>query len=448
MHKLLKILVVDDDEIDRIAVHRGLKKAGLEIEFSEASSYSEALAMLTNGRPQAYAKRYPLGPSFDKSASPGVSPGVYDGREGVRATEKVNNLKRNFFDCVFLDYRLPDRDGLELIQELQNREIKVPLIVLTGQGDEQIAVELMKAGASDYLPKSKISPEILERTLRNAMRLYRAEQAVELTQQRLRVNNKILKRQNQELARQSQQIELQNLKLQELSQLKSQFLATMSHELRTPMNAIMGFSQLLLRQYPDPLTTQQLDIVNRIFNNSQNLLLMLNEVLDFSKIEAGHLELNPSEFDLVKLVTLTVAEMRSLGINKTLQLKVETSLENLYIVNDQNCVKRILINLVSNAIKFTETGEVKVKIRELTSQTVEIAVKDTGCGIPQESLQSIFDAFRQVDQTITRSYSGTGLGLAITDSLVKMMRGKITVTSELGKGSEFRVEFPRRIEHT
>jgi signal transduction histidine kinase len=408
MQKLLKILVVDDDEIDRIAVQRGLRKTGLEIEFSEASSYGEALVMLTDG---------------------------------------VISLKRNSFDCVFLDYRLPDRDGLALIQELQNRGIKVPLIVMTGQGDEQIAVELMKAGASDYLPKSKISPEILERTLRNAIRLYEAEKIVELTQQRLRVNNKVLKRQNQELARQRQQIELQNLKLQELSQLKSQFLASMSHELRTPMNAIMGFSQLLLRQYPDPLTEQQLDIVERIFNNSQNLLIMLNEVLDFSKIEAGYLELNLSEFDLSRLVTLTVEEMRSLATNKILQLRVETNLENPYIVNDQNCVKRILINLVSNAIKFTETGEVKVEIGELTAQTVEIAVKDTGCGIPQKSLQEIFDAFRQVDQSITRRYGGTGLGLAITDSLVKMMGGKITVTSELGQGSEFRVELPRRIRH-
>jgi signal transduction histidine kinase len=409
MHKLLKILVVDDDEIDRIAVYRGLKKAGLEIEFSEASSYREALVMFS---------------------------------------DRVTSLNRNFFDCVFLDYRLPDRDGLALIQELQTRGIKVPLIVLTGQGDEQIAVELMKAGASDYLPKSKISPEILGRTLRSAIRLYEAEQAVELTQQRLQVNNKILTRQNQELVRQGQQIELQNLKLQELSQLKSQFLASMSHELRTPMNAIMGFSQLLMRQYPDPLTAQQLDIVNRIFNNSQNLLIMLNEVLDFSKIEAGHLELNLSEFDLARLATLTIEEMRSLAINKILQFKVENNLENSYIVNDQNCVKRILINLISNAIKFTETGEVKVEITELTAQTVEIAVKDTGCGIAQESFQEIFDAFRQVDQTITRRYGGTGLGLAITNSLVKLMGGKIKVTSELGQGTEFRVELPRRLQHT
>jgi len=409
MHEPLKILVVDDDEIDRIAVHRGLKKAGLEIKFSEATNYAEALIMLTDG---------------------------------------VAALRTNSFDCVFLDYRLPDGDGLALIRELQNRGIKVPLIVLTGQGDEQIAVELMKAGASDYLPKSKISPEILKTILRNAIRIHQAEKKVELTRQRLRVNNKILKRQNQELARQRQQIELQNLKLQQLSKLKSQFLANMSHELRTPMNAIMGFSQLLLRQYPDPLTPQQLDIITRIFNNSQNLLIMLNEVLDFSKIEAGHLELSLSEFNLSRLVTFTVEELRSLAQGKNLSLQIETNIENPYLVSDRNLVRRILINLVSNAIKFTDMGEVTVKVREPTAQRLEIAVQDTGCGIAPQNLQEIFEAFRQVDQTITRRYTGTGLGLAITESLVKMIQGNITVESELGQGSQFRVELPRRIENT
>jgi signal transduction histidine kinase len=406
MYKPLKILVVDDDEVDRIAVNRGLQKAGLEIEFFEATNYAEALVVLA---------------------------------------DEVATWKKNSFDCVFLDYRLPDRDGLALIQEIKNRGIFVPLIVLTGQGDEQIAVELMKAGASDYLPKSKISPEILERILRNAIRLRQAEEAIKRTQQCLRLNNETLKRQNQELAKQRQQIEVQNYKLQELSKLKSQFLANMSHELRTPMNAIMGFSQLLLRQYPDPLTEQQIDIVNRIYNNSHNLLIMLNEVLDFSKIEAGHLHLDLSEFDLFKLVTLTVEELRSLAIDKNLSLQIEINLEHPYIINDRDCVRRIVTNLVSNAIKFTDSGEVKITVNELTAQTIEIIVTDTGCGIDSENLREIFEAFRQVDQTIVRRYTGTGLGLAITDSLVKMMRGKITVESHPGQGSKFRVELPRRI---
>jgi signal transduction histidine kinase len=409
MNETLKILVVDDDEIDRLALYRGLKKAGVSMEFSEASSYEEALVRFSE-------------------------------RDGVNA------IKAQDFDCVFLDYRLPDRDGLALVRELQAEGVNVPLIILTGQGDEQIAVELMKAGASDYLVKSKLSPETLEKTLRNAIRLHQAQQDIILAQQQLRINNEILKQQNQELERQRKHIEWQNRKLQELSLLKSQFLANMSHELRTPMNAIMGFSQLLLRQYPDPLTPQQLEIVQRIFNNSQSLLVMLNEILDFAKIEAGHLQLSLSEFDLAKLVMVTVEELRWLTNDKKIGLRSSMNLHNPKIVSDRGCLKRILANLISNAIKFTESGFVEVSVRELSDRQLEIAVKDTGCGIPKEKVSEIFEAFRQVDQNVTRKYSGTGLGLAIADSLVKMMQGKITVESELGKGSIFRVLIPRQID--
>ncbi|MGL5879064.1 MAG: ATP-binding protein [Xenococcaceae cyanobacterium] len=116
------------------------------------------------------------------------------------------------------------------------------------------------------------------------------------------------------------------------------------------------------------------------------------------------------------------------------------------IVTDRDCLRRILVNLISNAIKFTEAGVVEVKVRELNDKQIEIAIKDTGCGIPDDKLQEIFEAFRQIDQNVTRKYSGTGLGLAIADALVKMMQGKITVESKLGSGSIFRVFLPRQID--
>jgi signal transduction histidine kinase len=401
MNKLLNILIVDDDEIDRMSVYRGLKKAGVEAQFAEASSCAEAISILRKN-------------SFD------------------------------CFDCVFLDYRLPDRDGLALVKEIKDTEIKVPLIVMTGQGDETIAVELMKAGVSDYLSKSRMFPETLEKSLRNSIRLHEAEIRAERANQKLRDSNELLRRQNQKLEKQQKHIEQQNLKLQELSQLKTQFLANISHELRTPMNAIMGFSQLLLRQYPDPLTQAQTELVKRIFDNSNNLLSMLNEVLDFSKIEARILDLNLTQIDLVSLVAMSVEELRSLAIDKNLNLKTHIDLKNPYIISDRSCLRRILVNLISNAIKFTDFGEVSVTVKELTTERLEIAIEDTGCGIAEENLQNIFEAFRQVDQSITRKYYGTGLGLAITDSLVKTMQGKIGVESQVGKGSVFRVELPRQ----
>jgi signal transduction histidine kinase len=399
MEETLKILVVDDDEVDRITVRQSLIKAGVKMELSEVSDGSSALSTLRN----------------------------------------------NAFDCVFLDYRLPDQDGLTLIYKLRASEIKVPLVVLTAQGDEQIAVELMKAGATDYLPKSRVSSETLTQILRNAIRVYHAEMKVTLANQQLRESHEQLMRKNQELERQRQQIQLQNLKLLEASRLKSQFLATISHELRTPMNAIIGFSQILLRPKFGQLTNQQLDMVERILNNGKHLLMLLNEVLDFSKIEAGKLELQPEIFDLSKMINTTVAEIHSLAEAKKLSLLVHTDLQNTLVFNDPVRVRQILINLLSNAIKFTESGSIWVEVKEMPTNRVILTVRDTGIGIAPRDFKQIFEAFQQVDQTITRKYPGTGLGLAIIDSLVRMMGGKIFLESQLGVGSMFRIELPRQL---
>ncbi|QLE58381.1 ATP-binding protein [Nostoc sp. TCL26-01] len=399
MEQTLKILVVDDDEVDRMVVRRALLKAGVQMELSEVSDGNTALSTLRN----------------------------------------------NTYDCVFLDYRLPDQDGLTLIQILRSWDIKVPLVVLTAQGDEQIAVELMKAGATDYLSKSKISSETLSQVLRNAIRVYRAETQADVAYQQLRESHEQLVRKNQELERQRQQIHSQNLKLLEASRLKSQFLATMSHELRTPMNAIIGFSQILLRPKFGQLTNQQTDMVERILNNGKHLLMLLNEVLDFSKLQEGGLELQPEVFDLTKVIHTTVTEMRSLAEAKKLSLLVQIDLQNSLIFNDPVRVKQILVNLLSNAIKFTESGSIWIEAQDLPGNRVAIAVRDTGIGISSKDFQNIFEAFRQVDQSITRKYPGTGLGLAIINSLVQMMSGKIFLESQLEVGSKFKIELPRQI---
>jgi signal transduction histidine kinase len=403
MENSLKILIVDDDAVDRMAIERSLHKTDLQFELREAENSESA----------------------------------------------VHILESVAFDCVFLDYWLPDQDGLHLIKTLKRMGITVPLVVLTGQGDEQIAVDIMKAGASDYLSKSRISPERLARILRNVVRLHRAELSAMQANQKLRETNQQLLEQNKALAEQRAQIELQNIKLVEVSELKSQFLATISHELRTPMNAIMGFSQLLLQQYPDPLTPSQADMVERVFQNSQNLLEMLNEVLDFSKVESGHLMLNPEDFNIGHLVFLTVEELKALAIKKKIDVKVENRLENPLVFSDQECIRRILTNLVSNAVKFTDEGSVLISVASISqADQIVLSVQDTGIGIPAQSLSLIFEPFRQVDQTVTRQYSGTGLGLAITDSLVKAIGGTVNVESQIGVGSKFWVQFPRRLGHS
>jgi len=259
----------------------------------------------------------------------------------------------------------------------------------------------------------------------------------------------LLKKKNKELEEKREQIHLQNLKLLEASETKSKFLATMSHELRTPLNAIMAFSQMLQRKNKGNFTSQQVDMIERIHGNGKNLLALINDILDLSKIEAGGLKLYPEEFDLPQLVNTTIDELRSLNLQKKLEIKVEIDFQNPLVVNDRNRVRQILVNLISNAIKFTEQGMVLIEAREipdLVDSNILITVKDTGIGIAENDAKHIFEPFRQINQTISRKYAGTGLGLAITKSLVKMMDGNVSVESELAKGSIFRVELPRRIK--
>ena len=403
MEETLKILIIDDDEVDRMAVSRALKAAGIRIEFSEATDYSEAVEILA---------------------------------------------EKNF-DCVFVDYLLPGKDGLALVQEIRTSGSKVPLIVLTGQGDEQTAVELMKAGASDYITKSRITPDLLSATLRNVIRIYEAELQIELFNKQLRESNELLKKKNKELEDKKEQIHIQNLKLLEASETKSKFLATMSHELRTPLNAIMAFSQMLQRKNKGNFSKQQVDMIERIHGNGKNLLALINDILDLSKIEAGGLKLYPEEFDLSQLINTTIDELRSLRSQKKLEIQVKTNFQHTKAVNDRNRVRQVLVNLISNAIKFTEQGKVLIEaseISDLSDSNIVIIVKDTGIGIAENDIKHIFEPFRQINQTTSRKYAGTGLGLAITKSLVKMMDGKISVESELNKGSTFRVELPRCVK--
>lgn len=240
------------------------------------------------------------------------------------------------------------------------------------------------------------------------------------------------------------QIESQNAQLMEATQLKSQFLANMSHELRTPMNAIIGFSQVLLRQRRDPLTSAQLDMVERILRNGKSLLELINDILDLSKIEAGHMEPQPEYFHVNELITYACESLQPLAATKSLNFSFENDLGNCTIYQDPLRLKQVLNNLISNAIKFTDQGSVSVHLKSWDDERIAIAVQDTGIGIDSEYQRAIFEQFRQVDQSSTRRYGGTGLGLSITEQLVHLMGGEIIVASEVGVGSTFTAVLPVR----
>ncbi|MGB3787237.1 MAG: ATP-binding protein [Phormidesmis sp.] len=400
-------MVVDDDAIDRMALQRSLRDTPLDTVIQEVTNAEEAL----------------------------------------------ETVFRSKYDFIFVDYHLPGQNGLALVKRIRQEGIDTPLVVLTGQGSEQTAVELMKAGASDYLPKNKLSSETLTRIVRSALRMHQAEILVKQTNMRLSDKNKQLERINRELETKQQQIYRQNLQLQEVSRLKSEFLATMSHELRTPLNAIIGFSQILLNGKKGDINRTQEDMLGRVLSNGRHLLELISNILELSKIEAGRLDLEPRNMDLVALVEATVEELRSLLNQKKLDLTVDIALSNPIIVNDPTRVRQVLINLLSNAIKFTLKGSITVLLKSLpadnttkgSSERILLSVADTGCGISEMDQLYIFEAFHQSDQRTNRHHAGTGLGLAITYSLVKMMHGEIIVESQVDKGSTFLVEIPREV---
>lgn len=273
----------------------------------------------------------------------------------------------------------------------------------------------------------------------------RAIEKLQKQEQLLELQNELLIRQQEELENQGRRIQQQKLQLLEAAKLKAQFLSTMSHELRTPMNAIIGFSQLLLRQHKQLLTEQQTDMVGRILNNGKNLLGLINDILDLSKIESGRTELETEEFDLADLVMDAAREFGNQAAEKDVALSVSACLQDRFAVNDKLRLRQVLVNLICNAVKFTHRGSICIEVRELKGDRLAIAVRDTGIGICETQLPHIFDKFRQADQTTTRQYPGTGLGLAISAYLVKMMNGIITVESQPKKGSTFQIEFPRKI---
>jgi signal transduction histidine kinase/DNA-binding response OmpR family regulator len=257
-----------------------------------------------------------------------------------------------------------------------------------------------------------------------------------------------LSRANQQLQATVQQLRGAKEMAEGASRIKSQFLANMSHEIRTPMNGVLGLAELLLGS---ELTRRQRRVVQTLRRSGESLLSIINDILDFSRIEAGKLELQRSEFDLLEVVEDTVETLAARAHAKGLEIQctVEGTLPDR-VFGDAQRLRQILTNIVGNAIKFTEEGEVSVRLRTLLearrSVLVGIDVHDTGIGIPRDAKARIFDAFAQADSSNTRRYGGTGLGLAISKQLAELMGGGIRCDSEPGQGSLFGVtaRFDRR----
>ena len=239
-----------------------------------------------------------------------------------------------------------------------------------------------------------------------------------------------------ELGRLNQQLAL-------TSKAKSEFLANMSHELRTPMNAILGFTEMLIDGLYGDVPADLKEPLTDIQVNGRHLLRLINDVLDLSKIEAGRMELALGEYSPREVVDIVYVSLRSLATEKGLEFGIDVPDGLPVAFGDSGRMTQCLMNLAGNAIKFTREGKVEIGVQRVGDEFVYY-VSDTGIGIPKEELENVFAEFQQVDSTVTREFGGTGLGLSITKKFVEMHGGRIWVESEIGKGCVFYFAVPLR----
>jgi len=255
------------------------------------------------------------------------------------------------------------------------------------------------------------------------------------------MNLESTKKLSSEIATKNNELNSKNVELQKAYRVKSDFLSNMSHELRTPLNSIIGFTSVLLAQQGDPLTADQAKALEKVLKNGKHLLELINDILDFSKIEAGRTPINMSSDEIANIVSNAMVTVESLLIGKDVKLLQEIEPDLPMLNTDTLKVKQILLNLLSNAAKFTDHGAITITAKKHNSM-ISISVKDDGIGIEAKNLDRVFEEFQQIDSSNARKYKGTGLGLAIAKKYALLLGGNLTLRSEIGKGSTFTLVIP------
>jgi signal transduction histidine kinase len=246
---------------------------------------------------------------------------------------------------------------------------------------------------------------------------------------------------------QSTELEKEKVKAQSADLMKSAFLATMSHELRTPMNSIIGFTGILLKELAGPLNSEQKKQLSMVKDSGSHLLRLINDVLDISKIEAGKLRVSFYPFNYLVTLEKTIDFLMPQASKKGLELHTEISNLDITLISDERRIEQILLNILSNAIKFSEKGDVRIKVN-VKDDVLVTQIIDQGIGIDMKDIDKLFMPFMQLKGGLNRKHEGTGLGLAISKNLIEKLGGTIQVESELGKGSNFIIRLPLEYSHT
>ena len=496
----LKILIIDDDKVDTVTIVRSISHSGIIADVENA----------------------------------------FSAKDGI---EKIKSFN---YDLIFLDYMMPDSDGISFLKKLRDLDIETPVIFVTSQGDEKIASQAILGGASDYIPKTLLTPDGVSQSIRNVLKLHESHKERKKTELALKINanrlseaqklakigswelnlfddevffsdqfysifeidqsckasisllksrlmqsedavlfeknlnyvknNKseiqfshILKCKNGTVKYINEYIKCLNdennepLKIlgtiqdvsdqkeierqlitardaaEQSTRIKEQFLTNMSHEIRTPMNGILGFAKIL---EGTKLDENQKQCVSAIKRAGKNLIIVINDILDFSKIEADKIILEEVDFSLSKNIKAVMELLSPIANDKKIKLILDIDNQiSDFLIGDPMRLSQILINLIGNALKFTEKGYVELIVTQIkeseTDTSLEFAIIDTGVGISSDKFDSIFESFNQASNDTTRKFGGTGLGLTITRRLIELQRGSIKVESEIDKGSKF-----------
>ncbi len=345
----------------------------------------------------------------------------------VETEAEYRERLREMPDIVLVDYSLAGFDNLRALEILHQSGLVIPFIVLTGSFGEDEVVESAKQGATD-------SP-LKDRILRLGPAVERALEEGELRRQKIAAD--------EALRQQNIQLEEQYRRAQAASRMKSIFLANMSHELRTPLTAVIGFAELLVDGKVGPLAPQQLDFTRDILANGKHLLSLISDVLDLARVESGTMAFHPERLCLPDLIRETIAGFRLQAAERNISLTTDVQMSAIEVFLDPQKLKQVLLNYVSNALKFTPSGgHVTVHAHFEEGSTFRLEVEDTGMGIAAQDIGRLFQDFNQLGGGLSGEVQGTGLGLALTKRLVEAQGGKVGVVSQPGRGSRFYADLP------
>ena len=365
-----------------------------------------------------------------------------DGEEALKA------LKRRSFSMILSDYRLPRRSGLDLLKDLKRIGADIPLVIITSQGNEKVAVEAMREGAYDYIVKDQGYLDVLPHVVRRTMERYRSKKFKESLDEALR--------------REKETLEQTNLALKKLDRLKSDLVSNVSHELRTPLISIKNAIEIVLVGKAGPVTEDQDRFLRLADRNLDRLSNLINDLLDLAKIESGKMSYDYTHVDLETTFQSAVASIQPLADKKSITMTTEIPADLPPLHADEAKIEQIMINLLGNAIKFSDKGgDVSISASAIPAGEVQdmaggmqgdelapadswikVTVGDRGRGIAEEDLAHIFEKFAPIRRQPVSNEEGSGLGLSIARYLVEGHWGRIWAESKLGEGSRFHFAIP------